>query len=98
MEYVARGFTWAPTPTNHAYSIVAPGNGVSVGEGSHEGETMNAYPDDVGAEIEAYAAYLNAPRGLLDSDEQLLFDQDLLKARAAMERAWLEAKPVREPG
>jgi len=26
----------------------------------------------------------------------LLFDQDLLKARAAMERAWLEAKPVRE--
>jgi hypothetical protein len=58
---------------------------------------MNLYPDDVGAETEAYAAYLNAPRGLLDSDEQLLFDQDLLKARAAMERAWLESKPVRKP-
>ena len=57
---------------------------------------MNAYPNDVGAEIEAYAAYLNAPRGLLDSDEQVLFDQDLVKARAAMERAWLEANPVRE--
>jgi hypothetical protein len=59
-------------------------------------EAMNANPEDVGAEIEAYAAYLNAPRGILDSDEQVLFDQDLLKARAAMERAWLEAKPVRE--
>ena len=57
---------------------------------------MNPYPDPVGAEIEAYAAYLNAPRHVLDQDEQALFDQDLLKARAAMERAWLEAKPVRE--
>ncbi|MFL5862692.1 MAG: hypothetical protein ACJ780_18265 [Solirubrobacteraceae bacterium] len=57
---------------------------------------MSAYPDDVGAEIEAYAAYLNAPRGILDHDEQVLFDQDLRRARAAMERAWLEAKPVRE--
>ena len=57
---------------------------------------MNANPDDIGAEIEAYAAYLNAPRGILDSDEQVLFDQELLKARAAMELAWLEAKPVRE--
>jgi hypothetical protein len=63
---------------------------------SDEGEPMNVFPDDVGAEIEAYAAYLNAPRGILDSDEQILFDQDLLKARAAMERAWLEAKPARE--
>jgi hypothetical protein len=63
---------------------------------SDEGETMNPHPDDVGAEIEAYAAYLNAPRGILDHDEQMLFDQDLLKARAAMERAWLEAKPVRD--
>ena len=35
-------------------------------------------------------------RGALDPDEQLLFDQDLVRARAAMERAWLEAKPVRE--
>jgi hypothetical protein len=57
---------------------------------------MNFHSDDVGAEIEAYAAYLNAPRGVLDSDEQVLFDQELLKARAAMERAWLEAKPVRD--
>jgi hypothetical protein len=40
---------------------------------------------------------VNAPRGTLDSDEQQLFDQDLVRARAAMERAWLEAKPVREP-
>jgi len=31
-----------------------------------------------------------------ERDEQILFDQDPLKARAAMERAWLEAKPVRE--
>ena len=60
---------------------------------------MTAFPfqDDVGAATEAYAAYVNAPRGALDSDEQLLFDQDLVRARAAMERAWLEAKPVREP-
>jgi hypothetical protein len=32
----------------------------------------------------------------VSGDEQVLFDQDLLKARAAMERAWLEARPVRE--
>jgi hypothetical protein len=56
----------------------------------------NADPDDVGAATEAYAAYLNAPRGILSSDEQQLFDQDMRKARAAMERAWLEAKPVRK--
>lgn len=59
---------------------------------------MNGTPDDIGAATEAYAAYLNAPRGVLDSDEQQLLDQDLIKARAEMERAWLEAKPVREPG
>jgi hypothetical protein len=59
---------------------------------------MNGDPDDIGAATEAYAAYLNAPRGVLDSDEQQLLDQDLIKARAAMERAWLEAKPVRETG
>ena len=47
---------------------------------------MNPYPDDVGAEIEAYAAYLNAPRGILDQDEQVLFDQDLLKATVAGEK------------
>jgi hypothetical protein len=56
-----------------------------------------AFPPDVGAATEAYAAYLNAPRDVLDSDEQELFDQDLRKARAAMEQAWLEAKPVRKP-
>jgi hypothetical protein len=52
--------------------------------------------DDLGEETEAYAAYLNAPRGFLDSDEQELFDEDLARARAAMERAWLAAKPVRD--
>jgi len=26
----------------------------------------------------------------------MLFDEDLARARAAMERAWLEATPVRE--
>ena len=58
---------------------------------------MKIFPDDLGAATEAYAAYLNTPRDVLDSDEQLLFDQDLGKARAAMERAWLEAKTVQEP-
>lgn len=58
---------------------------------------MSLFPDDIGAATEAYAAYLNAPRGVLDTDEQQLFDQDLHKARAAMERAWLEAKPVVNP-
>ena len=57
---------------------------------------MTWFPDDVGAATEAYAAYVNAPRGALDPEEQQLFDQDLVRARAAMERAWLEAKPVRE--
>jgi hypothetical protein len=52
-------------------------------------------PPDLAAATEAYAAYLNAPRGILDADEQQLFDEDLAKARAAMEEAWLEAKPVR---
>jgi hypothetical protein len=59
-------------------------------------EAMTRFHDDVGAATEAYAAYVNAPHQVLDSDEQLLFDQDLMRARAAMERAWLEAKPVRE--
>jgi len=58
---------------------------------------MTPLHDDVGAATEAYAAYVNAPRGALNSDEQQLFDQDLVRARAAMERAWLEAKPVRDP-
>ena len=58
---------------------------------------MSPLHDDIGAATEAYAAYLNTPRGILDTDEQQLFDQDLVKARAAMEQAWLEAKPVATP-
>ena len=57
---------------------------------------MTTFRNDVGAATAAYAAYLNAPRTVLDDDEQELFDQDLIKARAAMERAWLESTPVRE--
>ena len=53
-------------------------------------------PFDLAAATEAYAAYLNAPRGVLDADEQQMFDEDLAKARAAVESAWLQAKPVRE--
>jgi hypothetical protein len=53
-----------------------------------------AFSHDVAGAVEAYAAYLNAPRGILDDDEQLLFDEDMARARAAMERAWLEATPV----
>ena len=52
-------------------------------------------PLDLAAATEAYAAYLNTPRGVLDTDQQQLFDEDLAKARAAMETAWLHAKPVR---
>ncbi|MGH2885344.1 MAG: hypothetical protein ACRDPA_22015 [Solirubrobacteraceae bacterium] len=57
---------------------------------------MTPLDDHVGAATEAYAAYINAPRGALDNAEQQLFDQDLVRARAVMERAWLEVKPVRE--
>jgi hypothetical protein len=57
---------------------------------------MTTFPPDVGGAVEAYAAYLNAPRGILDREEQMLFDEDMARARAAMERAWLEATPVRE--
>jgi hypothetical protein len=57
---------------------------------------MTAFRHDVSGAVEAYAAYLNAPRGFLPSDEQALFDEDLARARAAMEQAWLEATPVRE--
>jgi hypothetical protein len=58
---------------------------------------MSRFSHDVGLATEAYAAYLNAPRGVLDADEQVLFDEDLARARAAMERAWLETTPVAEP-
>ena len=51
-------------------------------------------PHDVSGAVEAYAAYLNAPRGILDREEQLLFDEDMARARAAMERAWLESTPI----
>jgi hypothetical protein len=57
---------------------------------------MNAFSGDLSGAIEAYAVYLNAPRGFLSSDQQALFDEDMARARAAMERAWLEATPVRE--
>jgi hypothetical protein len=57
---------------------------------------MNPFGGDVGIATEAYAAYLNAPRGVLDHEEQVLFDQDMARARAAMERAWLESTPVHE--
>jgi hypothetical protein len=56
---------------------------------------MRALPVSVAAATEAYASYLNTPRGILDADEQRLHDEDLAKAQAAMERAWLEAVPVR---
>jgi hypothetical protein len=57
---------------------------------------VNRLAYDVALATEAYAAYLNAPRGVLDSEEQMLFDEDLARARAAMERAWLESTPVRD--
>jgi hypothetical protein len=59
---------------------------------------MTPYPHDVGGAVEAYAAYLNAPRGVLDQEEQVLFDEDMARARAAMERAWLESTPVQGVG
>jgi hypothetical protein len=57
---------------------------------------MTAFRHDVSGAVEAYAAYLNAPRGILDHEEQQLFDEDMARARAAMERAWLEATPVQK--
>jgi hypothetical protein len=62
------------------------------------GATVKSFSQDVGVATEAYAAYLNAPRGVLDREEQVLFDQDMARARAAMERAWLESNPVRDGG
>ena len=60
---------------------------------------MRPSPHDVSGAVEAYAADLNAPRGCLDREQQLLFDEDMARARAAMERVWLESAPVREtPG
>ena len=53
---------------------------------------------DHAQEAAAYAAYLFAPQGrpFDDPDEQAAFDQDLAKARAQMEVAWLESKPMKE--
>ena len=59
---------------------------------------MTAFSHDVSGAVEAYAAYLNAPRGVLDHEEQLLFDEDMARARAAMERAWLESTPIQGVG
>lgn len=53
-------------------------------------------PTALGAEIEAYQALLEAHRARPHDDELY---EDLLKARAAMERAWLQslaAVPPRE--
>jgi peptidoglycan/LPS O-acetylase OafA/YrhL len=47
-------------------------------------------------EIEAYAAYLNAPRDHLDDDDRRMVDEDTAKARAAMTAAWLELIPTAE--
>ena len=51
--------------------------------------------DDIGVTTEAYAAYINAPRNFLDSEEQRLMDEDIEKARTVMELVWLKAKPTR---
>jgi hypothetical protein len=53
--------------------------------------------ESLAAATEAYAAYLSSRRGVLDPDEQQMLDEDLSKARAAMERARLEATLVRPP-
>lgn len=54
---------------------------------------------DVGVETEAYAAYLNAGFASdLEEDEHALFVEDKAKAKAQMERAWLEAKPTAGEG
>lgn len=48
---------------------------------------------DLSADIEAYAAYLNArPRAAEHFDTEALaeYDEDLAKARAEMERSYLE--------
>jgi hypothetical protein len=45
---------------------------------------------DLSNEMEAYAAYLNAPRDALRFEERLLLDEDTMKAKAAMEAAWLD--------
>ena len=49
---------------------------------------------DLSADIEAYAHYLNArPRAVEQFDAEALaeYDEDLDRARAAMERSWLES-------
>lgn len=49
-------------------------------------------------DIEAYAAYLNAlpaAREQMRHEDLVEFEQDVEKARAAMEVAWLEQKPIK---
>jgi hypothetical protein len=47
---------------------------------------------------EALAAYINCSvgSGFEDADEQSMFDEDLAKARRAVEVAWLEQHPTME--
>jgi hypothetical protein len=53
--------------------------------------------ESLAAATEAYVAYLNTPRGILDPDEQQMLDEELSKARTAIERAWLEAMLLSPP-
>lgn len=53
---------------------------------------------DYATELVAYVAYLNAPRGVLDATEQMLLEEDTAKAKAAMERAYLELQPTLPAG
>lgn len=51
----------------------------------------------LGDATEAYGHYLNArPRAVehFDADALAEYDADLAKAKAQMERAWLESKPT----
>ena len=59
-------------------------------------ECWGGWLADVAETTRSYAAYLNAPRGVLPADQDELLEQDTARARAAMEAAWLEAKPTRE--
>lgn len=51
---------------------------------------------DIARAIDAYAAYLNASftQRYEDDEDREHFAQDLVKAKRAMETAWLEQHPV----
>jgi hypothetical protein len=53
---------------------------------------------NISDEIDAYAAYINAPRHRFDDDddhdELKMLDEDTAKARLAMENAWHEHRPT----